>query len=244
MLLFPAFFIRARLSSSETEDRRSYHSGHCPVDHDVKVALLLVWCFMFLVVGLGNPGRKYQLTRHNVGFLCADYLAGLLQTDFAASKWQADVARASLEGQQVILVKPTTYMNRSGSAVAAVASFYKIPLENSIVIHDDLDMGPGCIKVVLNRGAGGHNGIHSLISHLGGQNFVRIKVGIGRPVGGQEVESYVLQELSLPERAVQERMQKIVGDAVRLIVAKGVGAAMNQINSLKCLAATGDSPLG
>ncbi len=188
---------------------------------------------MFLVVGLGNPGRHYQLTRHNVGFLCADFLAGLLRVNFAPSKWQAEVARGVIEGRQVILAKPQTYMNRSGSAVLPLAAFYKIPPEKIIVIHDDLDMASGCLKVIVNRGAGGHNGIRSLISHLGCQSFIRIKIGIGRPVDGQDVESYVLRELTANERVMLEHMQKIVADAVCLTVTKGVETAMNRINCLK-----------
>ncbi|MFZ5760434.1 MAG: aminoacyl-tRNA hydrolase [Thermodesulfobacteriota bacterium] len=190
---------------------------------------------MFLVVGLGNPGRHYQLTRHNVGFLCADYLAELLRVDFVSSKWQSEVARGVVEGRQVILAKPQTYMNRSGSAVQALGAFYKIPPDKIIVIHDDLDMAPGCLKVVVNRGAGGHNGVRSLISHLGCQSFIRIKIGIGKPIDGLDVESYVLRELSADEHVMLGHMQKNVADAVSLIITKGVEAAMNRINCLKRL---------
>ncbi|MFH1217474.1 MAG: aminoacyl-tRNA hydrolase [Pseudomonadota bacterium] len=188
---------------------------------------------MFLVVGLGNPGKKYQFTRHNVGFLYVDYLAEQLGSVFAASKWQSEVAKANLDNEQLILVKPQTFMNRSGIAVLAAASFYKIPPENIIVIHDDLDMPHGRIKVVVNRGAGGHNGIRSLISHIGNKDFVRIKAGIGRPINNQEIEGYVLQDMTQQELESCYLLRSLVLDTVRLIVTKGADAAMNQINSLK-----------
>ncbi|OKY76916.1 MAG: aminoacyl-tRNA hydrolase [Desulfobulbaceae bacterium DB1] len=188
---------------------------------------------MFLVVGLGNPGEKYFLTRHNVGFLYVDYLAEQLHADFSVSKWQADVARTTLDNHPLVLVKPQTFMNLSGTAVLAAASFYKIPPEKIIVIHDDLDMPLGRLKIVVNRGAGGHNGIRSLISHIGNKDFVRIKAGIGRPANGQAIEGYVLQQMTQAELGDCYQLRDLVFDAVRLIVTKGVEAAMNHVNSLK-----------
>ncbi|MEW6518793.1 MAG: aminoacyl-tRNA hydrolase [Thermodesulfobacteriota bacterium] len=188
---------------------------------------------MFLVAGLGNPGEKYHLTRHNIGFLFLDYLAEQLRVNYTATKWQADGARAMLGHEQVLLLKPRTFMNLSGQAVAAAAVFYKIPPEKVIVIHDDLDMPLGRIKVVVNRGTGGHNGIRSIVALLGSKDFIRIKAGIGRPAEAIPVERYVLTKMTDSEILCVKEMMEMVAEAVRLIVREGAGAAMNKINAWK-----------
>jgi len=188
---------------------------------------------MFLVAGLGNPGEKYHLTRHNIGFLFLDYLAEKLRVNFTAAKWQAVTAKAMFGNEQVLLLKPLTFMNLSGNAVAGAASFYKIPPEKIIVIHDDIDMPFGRVKVVVNRGTGGHNGIRSIVSLLGSKDFIRIKAGIGRPVEAIPVESYVLTEMTDSEIESVKGMMDSVFESVRLIVCEGVGSAMNRINSGK-----------
>lgn len=188
---------------------------------------------MFLVAGLGNPGEKYHLTRHNIGFLFLDYLADKLRVNFSATKWQADVAKAMFGTEQVLLLKPQTFMNLSGNAVAGAAVFYKIPPEKIIVIHDDLDMPLGRVKVVVNRGTGGHNGIRSIVSLLGSKDFIRVKAGIGRPVEAIPIERYVLTKMTDSEIACVQGMMDIVYESVRIIIRDGAGLAMNRINSSK-----------
>lgn len=188
---------------------------------------------MFLVAGLGNPGEKYHLTRHNIGFFFLDYLADKLRVNFSATKWQADVAKAMFGTEQVLLLKPQTFMNLSGNAVAGAAVFYKIPPEKIIVIHDDLDMPLGRVKVVVNRGTGGHNGIRSIVSLLGSKDFIRVKAGIGRPVEAIPIERYVLTKMTDSEIACVQGMMDIVFESVRIIIRDGAGLAMNRINSSK-----------
>lgn len=185
---------------------------------------------MFLVAGLGNPGEKYMSTRHNVGFLSAEYIAEQLHANFFSTKWQAAAAKAVCENEQLILLKPQTFMNLSGNAIAPAASYYKIPPPNIIVIHDDLDLPVGRIKIAVNRGAGGHNGIRSIISHLG-KDFVRIKIGIGRPDSPIPVERYVLTKMTSQETEILKTIMPDVYEAVRLCVGQGVDMAMNKVNS-------------
>jgi PTH1 family peptidyl-tRNA hydrolase len=185
---------------------------------------------MFLIAGLGNPGEKYENTRHNVGFLFLDYLADMLKVSFSSSKWQAQTAKAHLSGNQLLLLKPETYMNKSGYSVAAAASYYKIPKENIIVIHDDIDLMFGQLKVAVNRGSGGHNGIKSIVEHIGSQDFVRIRVGIGRPDTPIPVDRYVLSKLSKSEiEELRERYQIMV-QGVEYILCQDVKKAMNKLH--------------
>lgn len=188
---------------------------------------------MYMLVGLGNPGGKYAGTRHNIGFLFLDYLAEKHGFKLKGSKWNALVAKESLWGEQILLVKPETYMNLSGTAVGKAAAFYQIAPQAIIVVHDDLDLALGRVRIVTKRGAGGHNGVRSIIEHLGAKDFVRIRVGINRPDTGQDVARYVLSVFTPDER---ERMQECllsIEDGVRLIVEQGVSAAMNRINAAK-----------
>jgi PTH1 family peptidyl-tRNA hydrolase len=188
---------------------------------------------VFLIVGLGNPGKDYLLTRHNIGFIFVDYLAAKYGFSFKGSKWQAETAKDRIWNQSVLLVKPQTYMNKSGMSVGQIANFYQIPNENIIVIHDDLDLALGRSKIVVNRGAGGHNGIRSLIEHLGGKDFARFRVGIGRPQHGQAVSKFVLSRFSDQEQLVIDEALQNIEEGVRLIVNEGILAAMNVINSDK-----------
>jgi len=186
---------------------------------------------MYMVVGLGNPGVEYAATRHNAGFLFLDYLADRHRMSFSGSKWQAQVATAKLWGASLVLVKPETFMNRSGMAAGRIAAYYKVAPERIIVIHDDLDLPVGRVKLMVGRGAGGHNGIRSLISQLGTRDFPRFKVGIGRPEGPMPVEKYVLADFSLQERQEVEGVFEQLENGVRLVVECGVVAAMNKINA-------------
>lgn len=146
-----------------------------------------------LVVGLGNPGSKYHETRHNVGFMAIDLMAKELGLTFSEEKtFKAEVASTFLNGEKVYFVKPTTFMNLSGLAVRALLAYYNIPMEDFIVIYDDLDMEVGKIRLRAKGSAGGHNGIKSIINHIGTQTFYRIKIGIGRPKQGMSVVHHVL----------------------------------------------------
>lgn len=186
---------------------------------------------MHMIVGLGNPGRDYSTTRHNIGFIFLDYLADKNGFVFKDSKWQAEVVKDVLWGKPVILAKPQTYMNNSGTAVSQIFRYYQIEIENLIVVHDDLDLELGRIKIVTDRGSGGHNGIRSIIQHLGGvKEFVRIRVGIGRPDSEVSVSNYVLSRFNLEEQKSMDQRLLEIEDAVCLVVEKGVVPAMNQIN--------------
>ena len=146
-----------------------------------------------LVVGLGNPGSKYHETRHNVGFMAIDLIAKKLGLTFSEEKtFKAEVASTFLNGEKVYFVKPTTFMNLSGLAVRALLAYYNIPMEDFIVIYDDLDMEVGKLRFRQKGSAGGHNGIKSIIRHIGTQDFKRVKIGIGRPKEGMTVVHHVL----------------------------------------------------
>lgn len=187
---------------------------------------------MFLLVGLGNPGDKYSRTRHNVGFLFVDYLVRKSSLSPGKSKWKAEVVKANLYGEDVVLVKPLTFMNLSGTAVAQIRSYYKIPLKNIIVVHDDLDLDFGRLKIVADRGAGGHKGVGSLIDNLGGKDFVRIRVGIGRPQFDQEPSSFVLSSLTGDEMHTLNDLFPVIEEGIKVYFDKGVIEAMNVINSV------------
>ena len=146
-----------------------------------------------LLVGLGNPGDKYVETKHNVGFMLVDQLAKSLSLTFSHDKiFQADVTSTFIDGEKVFLVKPTTFMNESGKAVHALLTYYGLEVEDLVVIYDDLDMEVGKIRLRAKGSAGGHNGIKSIINHIGTQTFNRIKIGIGRPKQGMSVVHHVL----------------------------------------------------
>ena len=156
-----------------------------------------------LVVGLGNPGSKYHETRHNVGFMAIDLMAKELGLTFSEEKtFKAEVASTFLNGEKVYFVKPTTFMNLSGLAVRALLAYYNIPMEDFIVIYDDLDMEVGKLRFRQKGSAGGHNGIKSIIAETGTQEFDRIKIGIGRPQKGMTVVNHVLGKFSEDDYAM------------------------------------------
>ena len=188
-----------------------------------------------LVVGLGNPGSKYELTRHNAGFLALDYFADQHGFAMTCEKWQGVYCRARLAGVSILLVKPQTFMNKSGESVARFADFFKMEPADILVVHDDLDLPAGRIKVVARGGAGGHNGIRSLINHLGTSDFARLKLGIGRPERNEQgqgipVERYVLARFNDQELAAFNEQLSLVDEAVELFIEKGIDVCMNRIN--------------
>jgi PTH1 family peptidyl-tRNA hydrolase len=185
---------------------------------------------MRLIVGLGNPGDKYRGTRHNIGFQVLDYLAEQSGLQFSGSKWQAKVLKTMLWGESLVLVKPETFMNNSGLAVGMISSYYRVASKDVIAVHDDLDLDLGRVKLVVNRGAGGHNGIASLIQHLGDKEFSRLRVGIGRPPGKMPASDFVLGRFNSTEREIfAEKIPEICSD-LRLIVEEGALSAMGLIN--------------
>lgn len=189
----------------------------------------------FLVVGLGNPGSQYEQTRHNIGFAVVEKYAAHLGCMSFAAKWDGEVCEIRSRGNRILLLKPMTYMNRSGNSVARFVSFYKIDLDNIVIIHDDLDLMPGRLKITQGGGAGGHNGIRSLIERLGSKDFVRLKFGIGRPPTFENgkiipVERYVLGRFSQEElQVVDERLDDCV-EALDVLIEKGCTVAMNTVN--------------
>lgn len=189
---------------------------------------------MFLIIGLGNPGEKYCNTRHNVGFIFLDYLAEKHGLTFSKSKWKAVVCKGRLWGEEVVLVKPETFMNLSGMAVGLIASYYRINPADIVVVYDDLDLPVGRVKMACNRGPGGHNGIISLISHLNSKAFNRVRIGIGRPKTVEHpVSNFVLGKFENAEFLDIERQFPDIEHALTLFVCNGSAVAMNYLNTLK-----------
>ena len=185
---------------------------------------------MKLIVGLGNPGAKYSSTRHNIGFMVIDNLASRHGIEVGTGKGGSLIGRGRLAGEPVVLAKPQTFMNRSGEAVRPNLLYMGIGVDDLIIIHDDIDLEFGRIKVKKGGGHGGHNGLKSVISHLGDSGFTRIRVGIGRPGNDMDVSSYVLSPFAAKER---EQLREIIDnatDAVEAVVLEGPVSAMNRFN--------------
>jgi len=185
---------------------------------------------MFLVVGLGNPGRQYQGNRHNVGFRIVDQLAARAGISSPREKYGAELYEIALGGERVLLCKPMEFMNVSGQAVRQVAGFHKIPAAQTIVVHDELDVPFGRLKLGVGGGAGGHNGIRSIIDQLGTPDFLRVRVGIDRPPPEWKGADYVLANFTGAEQKQLPELIDLAADAVEEIVARGLPAAMNKFN--------------
>ena len=188
----------------------------------------------FLIAGLGNPGEKYRDTRHNIGFMVLDKIAESLELSFRQEGKGPRFASADtrIDGNRVIFIKPLEYMNRSGPAVARVLFFYKIPTDNLLVIHDDMDIELGRMKFVRSGGAGGHNGIRSIIQALGTKAFPRLKIGIDRPPPEIPGERYVLGRFDRESRAIVEKVVEKASEAVIVFVRHGIQEAMNRFNGI------------
>ncbi len=187
---------------------------------------------MKLIVGLGNPGLEYRFTRHNAGFWVVDALATTSGAQyFRSAKLHCDTARLTLQGQDLLLIKPDTYMNLSGKAVAAALNWYKCQLCDLLVVHDDVSMPLGKLRYQKGGGAGGQHGIESIIEHLGeGKSFDRLKVGVGPDPGGQRRADYVLSPLSENEKQLAESIVGLAAKSLSCWAKDGTQACMNQFN--------------
>ena len=185
-----------------------------------------------LVVGLGNPGPRYETTRHNVGFMVADILAARLGTGFKVHKKSgAEVATGRLGGRSVVLAKPRVYMNESGRQVGPLANFYSVAPADVIVIHDELDIDFGRIRLKLGGGEGGHNGLRSVASALSSKDFHRVRIGIGRPPGRKDPAAYVLENFSSAERTEVPTILEQAADATELLIRDGLEPAQNTVHA-------------
>ena len=189
---------------------------------------------MFLIAGLGNPDKKYEKTRHNIGFDTVDALAEKYNISITEKKHKALCGSGVIEGVKVILAKPQTYMNLSGESIAEIVNFYKLdPESEMLIIFDDISLAPGNIRVRKKGSAGGHNGIKNIIAHLGGQVFPRIKVGVGEKPPKYDLADYVLGHFSKAEQELMSEGYDNAVKAVELIVSDQMSEAMNEYNRKK-----------
>ncbi len=187
---------------------------------------------MFIIVGLGNPGREYSNTRHNIGFDVIDALADKAGISVTEKKHKALIGKGVINGQKVILVKPQTFMNLSGESVREIVDYYKIDeSQELIVISDDISLDVGMIRVRKKGSAGGHNGLKNIIAHLGHDTFMRVKMGVGEKPKGYDLADYVLGHFTLEERKLMDEAAVHAGEAVRMMMAGDVDQAMNQFNA-------------
>lgn len=185
---------------------------------------------MNLIAGLGNPGAEYTNTRHNVGYLVIGHWAKSLGVRLSGRRFHSTNIQTKYHDRDIILLRPRTYMNRSGKAVKACVDFYGLAPEDILVVHDDIDLTLGRVKMVRDGGPGGHKGVRSLIQDLGTRDFCRVKVGVGRPPAGEAVEDYVLSAFRAGEKELVRDAVKGAVLACELYVSNGVEAAMNKIN--------------
>ncbi len=187
---------------------------------------------MFLVTGLGNPGAKYAGNRHNVGFMVVDALADRWSAPALREKFKGEFAKETFGGEDVLLLKPMTFMNLSGESVQPAMQFFKVDLARVVVVHDELDLPFGEVRIKVGGGAAGHNGLKSIIQHGGGNGFVRVRVGIGRPRSGRP-EGYVLSDFAAIERAELPDVLEKAAKAVEGIVKYGPQKTMNRLHGGK-----------
>ncbi|MFN6543447.1 MULTISPECIES: aminoacyl-tRNA hydrolase [Mycolicibacterium] len=185
-----------------------------------------------LVVGLGNPGPAYAKTRHNIGFMVADVLAARIGSAFKVHKKSgAEVITGRLAGAPVVLAKPRCYMNESGRQVGPLAKFYSVPPARIVVIHDELDIDFGRIRLKVGGGEGGHNGLRSVASALGSKDFQRVRIGVGRPPGRKDPAAFVLEAFTAAERAEVPTICEQAADATELLIAQGLEPAQNTVHA-------------
>jgi PTH1 family peptidyl-tRNA hydrolase len=186
---------------------------------------------MKLVVGLGNPGPKYENTRHNIGFLAVDEIARRHRFATPRDKFQGALSEGEIGGEKILLLQPTTFMNNSGQSVAAAARFHKVDHGDIIVFHDELDLAPGKLRVKRGGGAAGHNGLRSIDAHLG-QDYWRVRLGIGHPGARELVLGYVLSNFTTAERQWLEPLLAAIADALPLLIGGQESAFMSKVGLL------------
>lgn len=184
----------------------------------------------WLIAGLGNPGPQYAGNRHNVGYMCCDEIAGDLSVTFKRDRSRAFVATAAMGGASVVLAKPVGFMNASGGPIAALRNFYKIPNERVIVVHDELDLPFGTVRLKLGGGDNGHNGLRSITTALGSRDYHRIRIGIGRPPGRMDPADFVLRDFSAVERKDLPEVLGRATDSVQILMERGLAVAQNEIH--------------
>jgi PTH1 family peptidyl-tRNA hydrolase len=183
-----------------------------------------------LVVGLGNPGPEYARTRHNVGFLVADRVARALGAEFTVRKFAAELAEARAGAEKVWIMKPQTYMNHSGEAVGPALRFWKLGVEDLVVVHDEIELEPFRVQLKVGGGDSGHNGVKSLNAHVGTREYARVRVGVGRPPPAIDPADWVLGQWKRADDAEVEASVERAAEATRLCVELGAAKAMNQVN--------------
>ncbi|MBN2575711.1 MAG: aminoacyl-tRNA hydrolase [Deltaproteobacteria bacterium] len=188
---------------------------------------------MWLVVGLGNPGRQYAGNRHNAGFMVLDTLIRQAGASPPRQRMGAEIAEGGLGRTKVIFCKPMEFMNASGFAVSRAGAFWKIPLSQTVVVHDDMDIEFGRLKLAEAGGTGGHNGLRSIVAESGSEDFCRVRFGIGRPPPAWDGADYVLADFSQEERRALPDLLEVAASATRAVVEDGVVAAMNRFNRRK-----------
>lgn len=189
---------------------------------------------MYIIAGLGNPGKQYENTRHNAGFEAIDRLADQYRISMETKKFQALCGSGVIDGQKVLLVKPQTYMNLSGESIRAACDFYKIdPEQELVILYDDISLAPGHLRIRAKGSAGGHNGIKSIIQHLGTQNFMRVKIGVGEKPSGYDLADYVLGHFTKDERPVMDEAFKKAGEAAAKLLTEELQTVMNAYNTPK-----------
>jgi len=182
-----------------------------------------------VVVGLGNPGQQYEQTRHNAGFVFLDYLASAVACGWMASgQFQGELANCSIAGNKLILLKPMTFMNRSGLSVGSLLRYYKIKPEEMLVVHDELELPEGVVKMKRDGGHAGHNGLRDIIAHIDSRDFYRLRVGIGRPAMGSNVADYVLSRPSREGHVMLERVCQSMAEKIDLLIGGNV-VAINEL---------------
>ncbi|MGO8965159.1 MAG: aminoacyl-tRNA hydrolase [Mycobacterium sp.] len=185
-----------------------------------------------LVVGLGNPGPNYAQTRHNLGFMVADLLAARLGSKFKVHKRSgAEIVTGRLGGRPVVLAKPRCYMNESGRQVGPLAKFYSVSAADVLIIHDELDIDFGQIRLKIGGGEGGHNGLRSVAAALGTKEFQRVRIGIGRPPGRKDPAAFVLENFNAAERAEVPTVCEQAADATELLIELGLESAQNRVHT-------------
>jgi PTH1 family peptidyl-tRNA hydrolase len=185
---------------------------------------------VYLIAGLGNPGPKYKDTRHNIGFIVVQDWAKRLGIQLSGRRFKAKCGQAVLHERNILLLCPQTFMNLSGVSVGSCADFYRIVPENILVVHDDVDLPVGRVRLVKNGGAGGHKGVLSIFEYLGTHQFNRLKVGIGRPRREEPVDEFVLNPFYEEDRLIMEKVIELSRRACEIFVTEGIAVAMNRIN--------------